>query len=170
MVTVDQEVSEWWEGHQTHLPRFQIGLLQEGYGLLASFHHRTEKLSSKVWTATAREWSKQFTHIEHRAGAVSPHVKESKTILDSGFHVVDSGFRIPITGFQIFFSWTWIQDSNRLWDSGFLELFSGFQGPGFRIPRAKISQIPESGFPYMGRAVGLEGLRILCIFFHLSEF
>ena len=24
-----------------------------------------------VWTATAREWSKQFTHIEHRAGAVS---------------------------------------------------------------------------------------------------
>ena len=30
-------------GHQNHLPRFQIGLLQEGYGLLASFHHRTKK-------------------------------------------------------------------------------------------------------------------------------
>ena len=46
MVTVDQEVSEWWESHQNHLPRFQIGFLQEGNRLLASFHHRTEKLSS----------------------------------------------------------------------------------------------------------------------------
>ena len=45
--------------------------LQEGYRLLASFHHRTEKLSSIVWTTTAREWSKQFIHIEHHVGAVS---------------------------------------------------------------------------------------------------
>ena len=30
-------------------------------------------------------------------------------------------------------------------------LDSGFQSPGFRIPRAKNSWIPESGFPYMGR-------------------
>ena len=30
-------------------------------------------------------------------------------------------------------------------------LDSGFQSPGFRIPQAKISWIPESGFPYMGR-------------------
>ena len=36
-------------------------------------------------------------------------------------------------------------------DSGFLVLDSGFQSPGFRIPRAKNSWIPESGFPYMGR-------------------
>ena len=27
-----------------------------------------------------------------------PHVRESKTVLDSGFHAVDSGF--PGTGFQ----------------------------------------------------------------------
>ena len=30
-------------------------------------------------------------------------------------------------------------------------LDSGFQSPGFRIPGAKNSWIPESGFPYMGR-------------------
>ena len=30
-------------------------------------------------------------------------------------------------------------------------LDSGFQSPGFRIPRAKNSWIPESGFRYMGR-------------------
>ena len=36
-------------------------------------------------------------------------------------------------------------DSNRYWDSGFLELFSGFQSPGFRIPGAKISHIPLHG-------------------------
>ena len=29
---------------------------------------------------------------------------------------------------------------------------SGFQSPGFRIPRAKNFWIPESGFPYMGRS------------------
>ena len=42
-----------------------------------------------------------------------------------------------------------------LWDSGFLEQYSGFHKqnfPGFRIPQAKISQIPETGsVPYMGR-------------------
>ena len=30
----------------------------------------------------------------------SPHVRESKTVLDSGFHITDSGFRIPGPGFQ----------------------------------------------------------------------
>ena len=32
-------------------------------------------------------------------------------------------------------------------------LDSGFQSPGFRIPQAQNSWIPESGFPYMGRFV-----------------
>ena len=32
-------------------------------------------------------------------------------------------------------------------------LDSGLQSPGFRIPQAKNSWIPESGFPYMGRNV-----------------
>ena len=35
----------------------------------------------------------------------------------------------------------------------FSKLDSGFQSPGFRIPRTKNPWIPESGFPYMGRRV-----------------
>ena len=54
------------------------------------------------------------------------------------------GFLIPGTGFQIFVSGTGILDSSRLWDSGILKLYSGFQIPGFRIPRATISQKPDS--------------------------
>ena len=50
---------------------------------------------------------------------------------------------------------------NSRWDSGFLELYSGFQSPGYGIPqenfprfqiqKAKLSWIPESGFPYIRR-------------------
>ena len=46
---------------------------------------------------------------------------------------------------------SWIPDSNLQQDSGFLVLDSGFQSPGFRIPQAKNSWIPESEVPYMGR-------------------
>ena len=56
--------------------------------------------------------------------------------MDFGFQVLDSRF---------FVSETWIPDSNCYWDSGFLELFSGFQSPGFRIPQAKLSWIQDSG-------------------------
>ena len=59
----------------------------------------------------------------------------------SGFQVLDSSLR----------QWNLVLDSSRWWDSGFLELYRGFQNPGLLIPRAKISQIPESLFPYMGR-------------------
>ena len=31
----------------------------------------------------------------------SPHVRESMTALDSGFHPVDSGFRVLDSGFQL---------------------------------------------------------------------
>ena len=48
-------------------------------------------------------------------------------VLDSGFHSVDSGFQVLV------FS------SNHLWDSGFLELYSRFQKPGFRTSTAKFS-------------------------------
>ena len=33
--------------------------------------------------------------------AVSPHVRESMGVLDSGFHAVDSGFRVLDSGFQL---------------------------------------------------------------------
>ena len=64
-----------------------------------------------------------------------------KEIQDSlGLHGVDSGFLI--------FSFC---QSNL--DSGFLELYSGLQGPGFRIPLENSPGfgIPESRFPYRGR-------------------
>ena len=77
----------------------------------------------------------------------SPHVTRKSWILDS-----TPWNRILITGIQIFFSGTWILDINCEWDSGFLRLYSEFQGPGFRIPQAKISRIPKSGPPYMRRA------------------
>ena len=60
--------------------------------------------------------------------------------------ILDSGCWIPV-----FFTGTWILDSIPYWDSGFLEPYSGFQSPGFRIPQGKISRTPESGFPYKGR-------------------
>ena len=37
----------------------------------------------------------------------------------------------------------------------FFELNSRFQSPGFRIPQAKIYQIPEFGLSYMGRPLSL---------------
>ena len=33
-------------------------------------------------------------------GIMSPHARESRTFLDSGFHTVDSGFRVLDSGFQ----------------------------------------------------------------------
>ena len=41
-------------------------------------------------------------------------------------------------------SGTWILDSNRLRDSGFFELYFGFQSPGLQDSTKKIS--PDSGF------------------------
>ena len=35
----------------------------------------------------------------------SPHVRESMTVLDSGFHPVDSGFRLLDSGFQLSGFW-----------------------------------------------------------------
>ena len=64
---------------------------------------------------------------------MSHNIRKSKTVLDSGFYDADSRLRysIPVSD-----SGTWILDSNRQWDSGFVELSSGLQRPGFRIPQA----------------------------------
>ena len=59
---------------------------------------------------------------------LSLHVRESKTVLDSGFHTVDSRYWITVS-----VSGTWNLDSNCSWDLGFIELYSGFQSPGLRI-------------------------------------
>ena len=75
--------------------------------------------------------------------------RPSKTVFDPGFHTVDFGFQELDNGF--FVSGTWIPDSKRPLVSTFPGLYSGFQSPGFRIPQAKTSRIPESGVLYMGR-------------------
>ena len=70
----------------------------------------------------------------------SPHAREPKTVLDSGFHAVD--FRVPGTGFLVLFIGTWISDSNCWWDSGFQRpgfVFHKRICSGFRIPQAKLS-------------------------------
>ena len=40
----------------------------------------------------------------------SPHVSESKTVLDSGFHGMDSGFQVLDFSLS---QWKWILDYNR---------------------------------------------------------
>ena len=49
---------------------------------------------------------------------VSPHVRESGTVLDSGFHTLDSGFRVLDSGFQ--------HSGFRIPKRGGLHFFSGF--------------------------------------------
>ena len=67
-------------------------------------------------------------------------ILDSKSlILDCDFLSMEHGFWFPIvSGIS----------------SGLLELYSGFQSPGFRIPQAKILPIPKSRFPYLGRIKG----------------
>lgn len=69
----------------------------------------------------------------------SPSVRLPKTVLDFTPWIPDFIVWIPV-----FVSGPWISDSNRLWYSRFLERYSGFQNPGFRIPGAKSSRITDS--------------------------
>ena len=84
-------------------------------------------------------------------------MRESKTVLDSGFFFQDSlGFRfLPMeVGLRIV-----IVSAG---DSEFIERYTGFQNPGFQIPQARFSQIsdstsknfadPGSGYSYTGKS------------------
>ena len=66
------------------------------------------------------------------------------TVLDSGFHTVDSAFQV--LDLRFFLSESCNPDSNR---TGFLELYSGFQSPGFPISQLKSPgfRIPQQKFP-----------------------
>ena len=71
------------------------------------------------------KFSNRYIGFEENASKTLPHVGESVTVLDSGFHTVDSGFRVLDSGFQLsgfripkmagfqFFFFCWIPDSNR---------------------------------------------------------
>ena len=45
----------------------------------------------------------------------SPTVRESKTILDPGFHAVDSRFQIPSTELRILCQWNWDSQAKISW-------------------------------------------------------
>ena len=100
-----------------------------------------------------REMNKNICIVLHTVlSSVSPNVhdvRESKTVLDSGFHVVDSGFRLlDSRSFSRFHRFQ-------------LLVALGIPTAVFRIPQAKLFWIPDStcenlphsGTPYMGRSV-----------------
>ena len=61
--------------------------------------------------------------------SLSPHVKGSRTALNSGFNAVDSGFLVLDSSLC---QWNLESGFQSFWDFRFLELFSGFQSSGFR--------------------------------------
>ena len=78
-------------------------------------------------------WQKrQGKKIPPPPTGVSPHLRESKIVLDSGFHAVDSGFQVLYSRFLV--SGTWIPIV-----SGFPDFYA--QDPWFSTP-----QFPDFGF------------------------
>ena len=81
----------------------------------------------------------------------SPHVVESTTVMDPGFHVVDFGF--PVLNSHSLPVELGFQTPIVKWDSGFLKLYSGFI--------SKISRIPKSNsgirIPLYGAKTTLDG-------------
>ena len=75
----------------------------------------------------------------------SPRVRESKIDLDSGFPAVDSRFQV-----LDFSLWFWNLDSNRLWDYGFLELYSGFLELYSAFQNQGDSDSTNKNFPHSG--------------------
>ena len=58
-----------------------------------------------------------------------------------GFWILRREYRIPSTRSRIFGSETWIPNIAIVRDSGFLEMYLGFQILEFRIPQGQISRI-----------------------------
>ena len=87
----------------------------------------------------------------------SHHVRKSETVLDYGFQVMDSGLQGVDSWFFVSGTWFGFQSLSA---SGFLELNSRLQSPGFWIQQAKISRIPDSfskNLPDSGIHVSLHG-------------
>ena len=63
----------------------------------------------------------------------------------------------PLSGIQIL-------DSNRQWDSRSLELYSGFQSPGFRIPQGNISgfRFPQAKISWISKSRFSNMVRLQC--------
>ena len=103
--------------------------------------HTVLSVFEDVITPTLDEKCKIWVYWKNKTSAL---VRESKTVLHTGFYSVDSGF---------FVSGTWILDSNSI-VSGILESMSLI--PWIPIPQAKISGILESGLSQMGRIIKIK--------------
>ena len=73
-------------------------------------------------SASPRQWRPR------RQNLTLPHVKGSKTALDSGINAVDFGFLVLDSSLR---QWNLESRFQSFWDYRFLELYSGFQSPGF---------------------------------------
>ena len=82
--------------------------------------------------------------------------------------LLDSGLQFF---FPVFVNGTWIPDSNRQWDSGFLELNYGFQNPESRIPQAKFSGFRNHDcFIWGDILLAVYNCALLCVTFFLKVF
>ena len=108
-----------------------IGWQVQGPGVLAgkAIEHGIQKVSIGLFQrlVTLSTFSKHENNL-------SPHVREPNAVLDSGFQAVDSGFRVLVSSLCQLNLDSGMQSLERL--SGFLELYSEIQIPGFRIPQA----------------------------------
>ena len=87
----------------------------------------------------------------------SHYVRKSETVLDYGFQVMDSGLQGVDSWFFVSGTWFGFQSLSA---SGFLELNSRLQSPGFWIQQANFSRIPDSfskNLPDSGIHVSLHG-------------
>ena len=104
-----------------------------------------ESLKKTFFSLRASVWSKNKgggaappldSYRPYRLTRNSLHVRQPKA-------VPILGFQIPRNGIRILFQWNWISVVRGIPDSLGCT-FSRFQSPGFRIPQAKITQIPDS--------------------------
>ena len=104
-----------------------------------------ESLKKTFFSLRTSVWSKNKgggaappldSYRPYRLTRNSLHVRQPKA-------VPILGFQIPRNGIRILFQWNWISVVRGIPDS-LSCTFSRFQSPGFRIPQAKITQIPDS--------------------------
>ena len=79
----------------------------------------------------------------------SPHVRQSKIVLDSGFYVTDSGLQVLDSSLR-----QWNLDSQFQLLVGVRILWAVLRTPKPRIPDSACKFFPDSGFRYMGRYKG----------------
>ena len=83
-------------------------------------------------------------------------------IVDSTEWIPDSRYSFPV-----FVSRTWILDSNRQCDSGFLELYSGFQFLDFGLHKQNFPGFRSPEAPYIGRKIASgkskKGVVLICV-------